>query len=111
MTMLCLTISQPYAALVIAGLKRREYRVWRAPGLIGRRIAIHAAQSVDAAALALLERHGLPLVTGAVLGSVRVAAMRRTGDGWAWLLDDTRPYSRPVPATGKQKLWTFARSR
>ena len=109
--MLCLTVHQPYAAQIIAGLKTREYRSWRVPGLVGERLAIHAAQSLDDAARALLQRHSLPVVTGAVLGSVRVAAMRRHGDGWAWLLEDVRPFARPVPAIGKQKLWTFARSR
>ena len=107
--MLCLTVLQPYAAQIIAGLKRREYRSWRVPGLVGQRLAIHAAQSLPDDARALLERHGLPVVTGAVLGSVRIAGMQRTGDGWAWLLEDPVALRRPVPAKGKQKLWTFAR--
>lgn len=109
--MYAITIRQPYAAQIIAGLKRREYRVWRAPALVGERLAIHAAQSLPDDVRRLLERHGLPAITGAVLGTVRVAGMRRAGDGWAWVLDDPRPYSRPVPATGKQRLWTFARGR
>src|SRR5262245_14383200 len=67
--MLCLSIHQPYAAQIIAGLKRREYRSWRVPALVGQRLAIHATQSLPDAARALLERHGLPVVTGAVLGS------------------------------------------
>ena len=45
--MLCLTVLQPYAAQIIAGLKTREYRSWRVPGLVGERLAIHAAQQLD----------------------------------------------------------------
>lgn len=107
--MLCLTVHQPYAAQIIAGLKTREYRSWRVPGLVGERLAIHAAQTLPDDVRRLLERAGLPVVTGAVLGTVLLAGMRRHGDGWAWLLDDPRPFSRPVPAGGKQRLWEWLR--
>lgn len=41
--MKALTIWQPWASLIIAGVKPYEFRSWPAPeGAVGRRIAIHA---------------------------------------------------------------------
>ena len=39
-----LTVWQPYAGLIAAGLKRWEFRSWVVTSLWGHRIAIHAAQ-------------------------------------------------------------------
>jgi len=42
--MKALTVWQPWASLIIAGLKPYEFRGWRVPrSLIGQRIVIHAA--------------------------------------------------------------------
>lgn len=42
----CLSIRQPWASLIIHGVKRIENRTWPAPAsLIGQRIAIHASAS------------------------------------------------------------------
>jgi hypothetical protein len=40
----CITIWQPWASLIILGIKQYEFRSWRAPrAFIGQRIGIHAA--------------------------------------------------------------------
>ena len=45
--MRAMTIRQPWASLVVLGVKRVETRSWRAPAaLIGQRIAIHASAKV-----------------------------------------------------------------
>lgn len=91
--MKAITIHQPYALLIIAGVKGSETRSWAPPDdLIGERIAIHAsAQEValpleeadiakaDAPIRAILENGladpGEDLPAGAVLGSARIAAV------------------------------------
>jgi ASCH domain len=104
--MKCLSVRQPYASLIMAGTKRREYRSWRPPDwLIGQRFAVHASltlhELVDAGA------HALP--RGYVLGSVRLVGVRRYGDGWAWLLAEPREFVRPMRASGMLGLWEFSR--
>lgn len=43
--MKALTIWQPWASLIIEGLKPREFRSWAAPeAVVGQRIVIHAAK-------------------------------------------------------------------
>ena len=45
--MKAITLHQPYASLIAAGVKRIETRSWTAPAaLIGERIAIHAGKRV-----------------------------------------------------------------
>jgi hypothetical protein len=46
--MKALTIWQPWAALIMAGAKRYEFRGWPAPHwLIGQRFVVHAGQKVE----------------------------------------------------------------
>ena len=61
--MKALTIWQPWASLIMAGVKPYEFRSWAAPrSLVGQRIAIHAgARPMRAAEIhELLEHLGLP---------------------------------------------------
>src|SRR5262249_37226245 len=112
LTMLCLTVRQPWAALILANRKRIEWRSWPAPSsLIGQRLMIHAALTVEPDAARVLRRHRLPLITGCVIGSVRVVGVRwsRRWECWAWLLDDPVALKKPVPATGRLRLWEWAR--
>ena len=98
--MLCLTIRQPWAAAVLAGLKAVENRSWstrhRGP------LLIHAAR----------RGRGDPtddgLAYGALLGVVELldcVACRHTGGdpgevGYAWVLTSPRAFRRPVPHPG-----------
>ena len=108
--MKAISVRQPFALQIILGKKPYEYRSWLPPQpLVGQRLAIHASK-LDAAARDELERLRLPLIGGVVLGSVRLVAVRRTrrNDGWwAWVLDDPQPLRRPVPATGKLRIWEW----
>lgn len=55
--MKALTIWQPYAGLIAAGIKTIETRGWPAPkNLIGQRVAIHAAKKWDTARVADWDR-------------------------------------------------------
>jgi hypothetical protein len=106
--MRCLTIIQPWASLVALGVKRVETRDWPPPpGLVGGRLAIHAAArwgdaqaafarhpAVRAALAACGVDPDAPLPRGAVVGDValvhaaRYAALapadRRAAAAAAW---------------------------
>ena len=110
-----------------------ENRSWTPPDrLVGQRIAIHAGQNPGhAEALKEIRRdHRLPnvLPRGLILGTVLLkgyvdderhcsvgltaAEVRRaTKSKWAqgpclWVLDDPRPFGKPVPCSGQLRLWT-----
>ena len=104
--MKCLSVRQPYASLIMAGTKRREYRSWKPPAtLIGQRLAIHASLRLHE--LADAGAHALP--RGLVLGSVLVTGVRRAGGYWAWLLAEPRALRRPVACKGMLGLWEWSR--
>lgn len=133
--MKALTVTQPWATLVIRGVKRFETRSWAPPdAVIGTRIAIHAAKGWRAADREMADfwhndgtlaepRADLPL--GMILGTIEIAGARRTfplpdeitaremmmGDysrgRWAWILADPRPLAEPIPWRGALGLWTL----
>jgi activating signal cointegrator 1 len=128
-----MSLWQPYASLVAAGLKPFETRDRRPPAhLVGARIAIHAAlrkpqfgEITPAISAAMAARTGnrlwfesLPF--GAVLCTAHLAAVfpaeRVPADAfgdytpgrWAWHLTDVAPLPAPVPAKGERMhgwLW------
>ena len=130
--MKALTLWQPWASLIVLRHKRFETRSWKMDGLIGERIAIHAAKRPskdldyelinELAKLALDPAH-LPL--GAVVGSGVITALFRTeaiapnlprpelvfGDyspgRWAWRIEDVEALPEPVPARGRQGIWEW----
>lgn len=129
----CLTLTQPWATLVVLGAKRLETRSWstthRGP------LAIHAAKLFPAPAQALclqepvrrllaqagyLDWHSLPL--GQLLGTVELTGCTRVeeladvpalegllGDfspgRWAWTLTKPTPLPAPVPCRGRLGLF------
>jgi hypothetical protein len=137
--MKALTLTQPWATLVILGVKRWETRSWKPRGIApGDRIAIHAAKgwtrddvdfAFDLAGRGLLLRTGAAtpgeLPRGAVLGTVVFTGYRPTagmepgdieellGDftpgRFAWGLTLPREFARPVPARGALGLWEWTR--
>lgn len=131
--MKALTLTQPWATLVILGIKHWETRGWftRERG----RIAVHAAKGWTKADRALADElralsilpadADLPL--GAVLGTVRLDGLIRTdpqlverhispaeyilGDyspgRYGWELGEPRPFPEPIPARGALGLWEW----
>ena len=114
-----LSIRQPWAWAIAAGLKRVENRSWR----VSYRgpLAIHAARVVETKAYArCAQLAGRPvpphLATGAVIAVAQLAdivtARELRGDPWAegvwwcWVLDDVVPIC-PVQCPGHQLLFTL----
>ncbi len=121
-TMKALTVYQPWAALIMAGIKRIENRTrrvnYRGP------LAIHAGRSRasmdvlrDSTIKELYEGVGeLGECFGAVIGVVDLVDVfpiedERVRDDafavgpWCWLLENPRKLAEPVEATGKLGLW------
>lgn len=130
--MKALSLWQPWASLVVLGVKQIETRSWsteyRGP------IIIHATGSVPPPALdfwrqaevlhllkgaGVMEPRGLPM--GSHIGTVDLVGVVKVEDAqinsqeerlgnytagrYAWLLDNPRELNEPVPAAGHQRLW------
>jgi hypothetical protein len=132
-----LTIHQPWASLIVDGVKVHETRSWRAPReLIGQRMLVHAGAThvelgrVPFALIQLVQRHWPnreePLPYGALVGSVLVTGCRRTDTGvpataddrtagdwrpgrWAWVLAEPRAFKVARPIRGERGLWYVTR--
>lgn len=117
-----LTVHQPWAVAIIAGVKTLENRSW-APGSalsIGERFGIHVAMtrpSPDAVAFvlgchpALASRVNDVSLRGHIIGSVAFrGVVESSDDPWfigplAWRLSDPWEWRCPQPAKGRLGLW------
>jgi hypothetical protein len=128
-----ISLWQPWASLVVADRKQYETRSWRCPAnLIGRRVAIHAAQKRVPLRLVSEEcndvccdefgcswNYSLPY--GGVIGTARVvgcsattdlnpAAEERAVGDWspgrfAWELAEIENFNGSYPAKGLRRIW------
>ena len=107
-----LSVRQPWADLIVWGIKDVENRSWPTP--FRGRLLIHAGRRVDREAIARLERRfgvvlpaGYEPRRGVLLGSVEVvdcvdAHPSRWFQGpWGFLLRAPRELPRPVPCRGR----------
>jgi hypothetical protein len=113
--MKALTVRQPWAYLVVTGVKPIENRNW-CPSYRGP-LLIHASKEIDEDDIARAEGllgHRLArdrLVTGAVIGVVTlVDVVQASRSRWftgpfGWRLEDARQFIKPVPARGQLSLW------
>lgn len=124
--MRALTVKQPWAELIITGLKDVENRSRRTT--FRGRFAVHAGlrraefDDLDLECMPAKyrkriidawQRHKYP---GRVLGTVElVDCVQNSSSPWAidgywhWVLRDPRPYTRAVPAKGQLGLWEWRR--
>jgi hypothetical protein len=116
--MKALTIKQPWAWAIMAGLKTAENRSWFTPHR--GRLLIHAGARIDArsvvgdvfaAAGAVLPTE---LATGVILGTVDLVSIcsprELAGDPWAfgpwcWRLENPQPFAEPIPWRGQLGLF------
>ena len=127
-----ITIWQPWASLIIAGAKEYETRGWMPSPIqlrVGDPIAIHAAKREPERIAELwpyinwITTGWEQLPTGCVLGygyfqgaiktdDANVSRQERKLGDWspgryAWRITNVHVFAEPVPATGKQGLWTW----
>lgn len=110
---LALSIRQPWAQLIVSGIKDLEYRSWttdyRGP------IFIHAASAVndDAEDIALetldiSRTHFRALPRGAYIGMVMLDSVKRTPnapDAYTFTLSHARRFTDPIPGMGQRGLY------
>jgi hypothetical protein len=122
---LTLSVAQPWASLIMLGIKLIENRSW--PTSHRGRLAIHASARCDIHTWreipALRDLIHLPpvdrLPSSAILGTVEVVECVRSIDlppelacdpfagvnCWCWVLAKPRLLVRPWPCKGKLRLW------
>ncbi|MFI6317299.1 ASCH domain-containing protein [Nonomuraea sp. NPDC050556] len=110
-----ITIKQPWAALIIAGIKDTENRSWETR--YRGELLIHAGQKEDARGWARVAELGVALPQellqfGVILGSVELDDIVREHDSawanpyqWNWVLSDAQPATRFVEVSGKLGLF------
>ncbi|MFJ3772468.1 hypothetical protein ACIPX0_12310 [Streptomyces sp. NPDC090075] len=116
-----LTVRQPWAALIAAGLKPVENRSWALPRSFAGPLLIHAGAKDDRegwltpGVREALEGASVPVhVYGAVIAVAgRVTCHRDEGccaqwgehGAFHWVLEDVRRLATPISATGRLGLW------
>ncbi|MGW0334273.1 ASCH domain-containing protein [Streptomyces sp. NPDC003011] len=115
-----LTVRQPFAWAIVAGLKDVENRTWETPHR--GRLYIHAAGRVHRETLELAATFGLTLpadaVFSAIIGHVTLDdVVTGSSSPWAmpdhrhWRLSDPQEYDPPVPCAGRLSLWSHEPAR
>ena len=106
--MRALSIRQPYAELILRGIKKIEYRS-RRTRIIGERFYIYAARTPgDTAGFAELGCEpgdpGAP--TGVIVGSAVIAQCEANNSHYEWHLTDVKRLKRPRrPKRMPQPVW------
>ncbi len=129
-----LSLLQPWASLVVMGLKKIETRSWSTPyrGLL----LIHASAGKAGKLIAenaAIRKHIADYKTlpfGCIIGQVQLVDIVRVGElqlpseeidklsleekafgdnkaRFAWLFADAEMFDEPIPATGRLGLWEF----
>ncbi|HLD96538.1 MAG TPA: ASCH domain-containing protein [Patescibacteria group bacterium] len=120
--LLALSTRQPWASLIVLGLKDIEIRTWITKHR--GRLLIHAGTTISIRPMKFwFPKRNVP--TGAIIGSVKlidvVRFTRKTWKEWgdrhldigrlplentyAWILEDPRPFLEPIPYRGLLKLF------
>ena len=122
-----LTIRQPWASLIMAGLKEYEFRSWKTN--YRGEILIHAGKTIDREAGKRLKKY-LPdkLPTGKILGKVELmncskvtpqflSELRKINpdiyaksvfkEEYAWNIKVLEKFDEPIETKGKLGLWNY----
>jgi len=121
--MKAITIKQPWASLIVQGIKDIENRSWKTK--FRGRVLIHAAQSdfnFDGYMTSEFQREFIkdikkPYIKGAIIGSVEIVDCKKSIDNqntcWGnmycyhWILANPIKFDTPIPAKGKLSFWNF----
>lgn len=115
--MQALTIKQPWASAIAAGLKRIENRSWRpAAATLPLQFAVHAGARLDRAGVEFCRSMGAPVEGLPFRAIIAVATVSRvleqSSDPWwfgplGWVLEGVVAIE-PIPCSGRLSLWTPA---
>ena len=101
-----LSVRQPFAELILRGIKTVEYRS-RPTRIIGEAFYIYAARTPGVAeGFALLDCQPGDLPTGLLVGTARIAKCVREGGAYHWHLSKVKRLPRPrKPKRMPQPVW------
>ena len=121
MTGVALSVRQPWASLLVMGIKTVELRNWatsyRGP------VIVHASKNIDSSAARRLHLPNMPI--GCLIGEAELVSVEPLtparweelsdshlqhgpypGGGYAWHFDSVRAFYQPVNCVGKLGLFT-----
>ena len=127
--MKAITIKQPWASLIVHGIKDIENRTWPCPDkYIGQRVLIHASLKpdrepymifndvqADAIDHCIMEVCGYYKQTGAIIGSVEIVGCSINHPSiwaekgcWNWVLKNAVLFDKPIEnVKGKLGFWEY----
>ncbi len=130
--MKAITIKQPWASLIVHGIKDIENRTWPCPKkYIGQRVLIHASSCswtwhrvlsyMTKPMASIFEKLGYNgewvrnQPTGSIIGSVKIVdCVQNHPSVWAekgvynWVLANPILFEKPIPAKGKLSFWDYS---
>lgn len=103
--MRALSIRQPYAEMILRGVKHIEYR--SRPTNIRERVYIYAAMAPgDQDDFKSIKCKPGSLPTGVLIGSVEIVKCTKKGDTFHWHLQNPKRRARPIkPKKHPQPCW------
>ena len=123
-----ITIKQPFASMIAAGIKEYEFRTWKTK--YRGEILIHAGKGIDKKAMKKFERYGLDYPSGCIIAKavlsdcIEVSEDFRANlgkknpmvyssiikhaewEGYAFQLDKIEKIE-PIPINGKLSIWEY----
>ena len=123
-----ITIKQPFASLIAAGIKEYEFRTWKTK--YRGEILIHAGKGIDRKAMKKFECYGLEYPSGAIIARVNLTDCVTVDDkfrnvlkeknelvyssivkhtewnGYGFKLENVTKID-PIPAKGKLSIWEY----
>ena len=127
--MKAITIKQPWASLIVHGIKDNENRTWPCPDkYIGQRVLIHASLKpdrepymifndvqADAIDNCIMDVCGYYKQTGAIIGSVEIVGCSINHPSiwaekgcWNWVLKNAVLFDKPIEnVKGKLGFWEY----
>ena len=121
-----ITIKQPFASLIAAGIKEYEFRTWKTK--YRGEILIHAGKGIDKKAMKKIEEYGLEYPSGCIIAKANLSDCIKVDDefrkvlfeknpkvynsiikhvewdGYGFKLDNIEKIE-PIPAKGKLSIW------
>ena len=122
-----LTIKQPWASLIMLGLKKYEFRSWKTE--YRGELLIHAGKGIDKDGMERLKKY-IPenMPTEKILGKVKLIDCIKTSpecydkvqkenkdiyaksvfnQDYAWQMEVIEVYDNPIKVKGKLRLWNY----
>lgn len=121
-----LTIKQPWATLIMSGLKEYEFRGWKTK--YRGKILIHAGKSLEKEYAEKFKCYSFEYPLGVILGEATLVDCIKVDenfnnelrninplvygrsnhvDNYAWKLENVVIYEDPIPVKGQLGLWNY----